>query len=156
MKWLLMLLPLACVACNSNNNGTHDVKNGSEITANLDNVDPHEMRPGVFYCVRMTGPDWHREPCWRQLANCERERAAALSNTYDADKCERKKAVFCYEWRPDNMAEWSLDCRGTRDTCLATRKRNLSRGNEVTDCKRPEAQRRGGPRQWRVANRVDQ
>lgn len=147
MRWLVLVMLLAC---NSNNNGI----NGHETTVrdNLD-VDPHEIRPGVFYCSRMSSPKWSAYPCWRKLANCEENRAIAQGNTYNAGKCERTSLVFCYHWRPDVFTEWKMDCKGSREDCDATRKLILSNGeHEVTTCKRPEAHRRR-PSQWRMATR---
>lgn len=159
MRWLTLVVLLAC---NGNNNGTssHETTvSASGDTAktdqNIDDVDPHDMQPGVFYCVRISSPKWRVHPCWRQLANCEKNRAIALGNTYDVEKCERTNAVFCFRTRQDDSPEWGLSCTGTPETCQASRQLVLSAAEEATECKRLETQRPQRPRRWRMAKRVD-
>lgn len=152
MRWAaLPALLVVVVACNSNNNGT----NGHKTTAhqNFADVNPEEMRPGVFYCVRMSNREWRLYPCWRKLANCEKNHALALANGHSAEKCEQTTRVFCFDHRSNASEEWKKLCTGTRETCQATREEELGTGEEVTDCKHPEAHRRKH-RQWHMARRT--
>lgn len=151
MRWLILAMFALLVACNSNNNGTNS--QGTTVHQEPDDEDPHEMRPGIFYCVRLSSPDKRSYPCWRQLANCEKNRAIAIKNTYDATKCTQTGTVSCFEWRSSSSQPWNMDCRGASEDCDVARKMVLVLGDEVTACKRPEAHRRR-PRQWRMARRA--
>ena len=155
-RWLILV---CLVACNGNENGLHDVKNGGDSDQDVkEDIDPHEIRASVFYCVAMSSTEWSRYPCWETGAGCESARASALSNGYNTGKCEQFPFAMCHHAASDGFSGW--DCRRTKIMCEEARKRNEAHGHEVTPCMRvppesykPSSHRLRGPRSWRTARR---
>ena len=153
MRWLIIVCLLAC---NANGNGLHDVKNGGDADHD---IDVNTVQPGVFYCAAMSSAKWSVYPCWETSAGCESNRAAALSNGYDAGDCEKFPFAICFHAQR-SKDDYGWDCRRTQILCEEAREREMARGYEVSDCKRvpPEGWQKSSHRRrwlqhWRTAQR---
>ena len=133
-RWLV----LACLlACNGNGNGLHDVKNGGDADQDIDqDIDVHEVRAGVFYCMAVSGTQHMKYPCWETSAGCESNRATALGNGYGAGKCEKFPFAFCFHAHRDDDDFNGWDCRRTQALCEAASNRVVTLGYEVSPCRR--------------------
>ena len=165
-RWLVF----AClVACNSNGNGLHDVKNGGDADqdkergdAGIDierkaagqGIDPHAAVPGIWHCVTISSETRKEFPCSKTLAVCENHRTVALGNGYNAGTCEQYSFAICFYAEKDDWTGW--DCRRTHADCDQRRRELKTSGYEVSRCLRipKESSRlRPGHRRWRTAAR---
>ena len=121
---LFITLAVLCSACAANsNNGNGKVQ-----------VDVHDIRPGVWYCVPIEGRQAPYAPCYETEADCMNNRYRAVAHGLEVGDCAQQNKVFCFQTTDSEDRSVDRHCLATAEYCRGAQQRALNQGYQVTDC----------------------